>query len=109
MRKLVPLVVASVVETGSARADEWYGWETHAVDAAALTMVGVGEHVRSDDLRGLGLALYLAVPPMIHAAERGGTRAFQSLAARAGIPAGAYLIATLGRATSQDNIDVFPA
>ena len=96
-------IIAAAIAVGlatapsSARADErWYGWKTLAADGGAYVMVvggGVGDN---DTAMAAGAAIYLLLPPTIHAYHEEYARAGLSLGLRAGLPfAGLWIGAKL--------------
>jgi hypothetical protein len=76
----------------------WYGYQTLAVDALGLTMVGVatgngpGNNV---PLLSVGLGVYLLGPPAVHALHRDFEPALDDLALRVFAPLGGALVGFL--------------
>lgn len=74
--------------------ERWYGWQIATADAIAVTAAGAGylalgpsRSFGADVLViGGGAALYLIVPPIIHAGHEQGTNALESLLVRAAAP-----------------------
>ncbi len=79
---MVSIAVACSLASSSAHADDWYGYETLTVDAAAIAMTTRAQ----DDAVLVGFLAYLAGAPLVHAAHGENARAGWSLGARILVP-----------------------
>lgn len=74
---------------GEAKVEEvshWYGYETLAIDGAAILVTVLGIAADSSALAILGAAGYTFGPPILHGVHGSGERAIGSFALRIGLP-----------------------
>ena len=77
------------VRRGPYVVSEWYGWQTLATDAAAVTSLMLAANQRGDDGEAFAwnaLLLYSLGGPTVHWAHGNVGRGFGSLALRVGLP-----------------------
>jgi hypothetical protein len=101
-----PRVVESapVMQTESAGATEWYGWQTLLADGAALSLVVGGASLQSNKtaqtgggLLAVGGALtYVLGGPIIHVVNERALTGLASLGLRVGVPVGGTLLGAIG-------------
>lgn len=72
----------------------WYGWQTLAADAAAISLVYAGSQGGADVVTGAGAFTYAFGGPVVHGMHQQTPSAIASFGVRVGVPLAAFLLAS---------------